>query len=127
MRTIFKVFIAFADCFCFRLWHFQLQGMWNLSSLTRDGTCTPALEGEVVTTGLPGKSPGPATLLMSPARSLGARKTTRNLSEGVQTSSSIIYKNNYTFFEQSKKYPIKRCLVGHFTGFLETIQSPFCL
>ena len=33
-------------------------GMWDLSFLTRDQTCTlpPTLEGEVSTTGLPGKS-----------------------------------------------------------------------
>ena len=31
-------------------------GMWDLSSLTRDGTLTPALEGGFVTTGPLGKS-----------------------------------------------------------------------
>ena len=33
-------------------------GMWDLSSPTRDQTTLPALEDEVITTGLPGRSPG---------------------------------------------------------------------
>ena len=39
-------------CFCFYVLVFWLQSMWVLSSLTRDGT----LEGEILTTVLPGKS-----------------------------------------------------------------------
>ena len=39
---------------------FWLWGMWVLSSLTRDQTIPAALEGEVLTTGLPRKSPKPA-------------------------------------------------------------------
>ena len=35
---------------------FWLRGMWDLISLTRDQPCTPGMEGEVLTTGLPGKS-----------------------------------------------------------------------
>ena len=35
---------------------FWLQGMWDLRSQTRDQTCTPALEHEVLTTRLLGKS-----------------------------------------------------------------------
>jgi len=30
--------------------------MWDLGSQTRDQTCTPALEGKVLTAGPPGKS-----------------------------------------------------------------------
>ena len=107
MCTILKVSIAFAHCFCFRLWHFQPQGVWKLSPCPEMEPAPPALGGEVVTTGLPGNSPAPTSLLFSPARSLGARKRTRNLSKGIQTSSSIVYKNNYAFFEQSKKHPIQ--------------------
>ena len=40
---------------------FWLQGMWDLSFWIRDGNCTPALEGEVLTTGLPGK-PHPVSI-----------------------------------------------------------------
>ena len=40
---------------CFRFM-FQFFSMWDLSSTTRDRTPTPALEGELLTTGLPGKS-----------------------------------------------------------------------
>ena len=40
-------------CFCFM---FGREAGGDLSSLTRDWTPTPALEGEVLTTGLPGKS-----------------------------------------------------------------------
>ena len=45
-------------CFCFILWVSWLRGRWHLSSSTRDWTYTPALEGKVLTTGLPGKSLG---------------------------------------------------------------------
>ena len=31
-------------CFCFMFWVFWLQGMWDLSSLTWDQTCTPCVE-----------------------------------------------------------------------------------
>ena len=31
-------------CFCFMFWVFWLQGMWDLSSLIRDQTCTPCIE-----------------------------------------------------------------------------------
>ena len=34
---------------------FLATGMWDLSSLTRERTCTPALEGKVLATGPPGK------------------------------------------------------------------------
>ena len=42
--------------FCFMLWFFWPQGMWDLNSLTRDQTHTPALEGKVLTTEPAGKS-----------------------------------------------------------------------
>ena len=38
------------------LWFFWPWDMWELSSLTKDETRTPASEGEVLTTGLLGKS-----------------------------------------------------------------------
>ena len=42
-----------ASVSCFGLWP---QGMWDLSFLTRIKPASPALEGEVLTTGWPGKS-----------------------------------------------------------------------
>ena len=57
MWTIFKVFIEFVTIlllFCVLV--FWLGGMWDLSSPTRDQTIPPALEGEILTTGPPGKS-----------------------------------------------------------------------
>ena len=57
MWTIFKVFIeSVTILLLFYVLVFWLQGMWDLSSPTRDQTHTPALEGEVLTSGLPGKS-----------------------------------------------------------------------
>ena len=41
---------------------FWPRGMWDLSSLTRDQTCPPALEGKVLTIGPPGKSPDSSLL-----------------------------------------------------------------
>ena len=38
--------------------------IWDLSSLTRDQTLSPALEGRFLTTGSPGKSPFEAFLLL---------------------------------------------------------------
>ena len=53
MWVIFKVFYHLLQyCFCLYVLVFWLQAMWVLSSPTRDGT----LEGEILTTGLPGKS-----------------------------------------------------------------------
>ena len=56
----FKVFIEFVTillllfvCVCFVL-DFWLQGMWAISSLTRVWTCTPAVEGKVLTAVPPG-------------------------------------------------------------------------
>ena len=43
-------------CFCFMFWFFDHQACGNFSSLTRDWTCTPALEDKILTTGPPGKS-----------------------------------------------------------------------
>ena len=37
-------------------WVFGPKACGNLSSLTRDQTCTLALEGEIIATGPPGKS-----------------------------------------------------------------------
>ena len=42
-------------CFCFMFWVFGHEACEIFSSLTRDRTHTPALEGEVLTTRLPGK------------------------------------------------------------------------
>ena len=41
---------------------FWLQGMWDLSFPTRDQTHTPELEGEVITSGPPGKCRNPSIL-----------------------------------------------------------------
>ena len=46
MWTIFKVFIEFVIIlffFFFMFWFFWLQAMWDLSSPTRDRTCTPCI------------------------------------------------------------------------------------
>ena len=60
MWTASKVFTEFVTILlmfyvvCFGFWP---QGIWDLISPARDRTRTPpALEGEVLTTGLPGKS-----------------------------------------------------------------------
>ena len=55
MWTVFKVFIEFVTVLLlFYVLVFWLRGMWDLSSRTRYRTLTPALEGEVLTTGLQG-------------------------------------------------------------------------
>ena len=55
--TILKVFIEFVTLFLLSyVLVFWLWSMWDLSSLMRDQICTPALEGEVLNTGPPGKS-----------------------------------------------------------------------
>ena len=52
--SIFKVCIEFVTIlFLFYILVFWLQAMWNLSSLTRNWTAPPALEGEILTTGPP--------------------------------------------------------------------------
>ena len=43
-------------CSCFKFWCFGPQGMWD-PSFPKDWTISPALEGAVLTTGVPGKSP----------------------------------------------------------------------
>ena len=48
----FKVFIeSVTILLLFYVLVFWPQDMWDLGSLTRDQTCTPALEGEVLTPG----------------------------------------------------------------------------
>ena len=55
--AIFKVFIEFVTILLlFYVLGFWPRGMWDLSFPTRDGTAPPALEGDVLTTGPPGKS-----------------------------------------------------------------------
>ena len=49
----FVTILLFFYAFFFFFWPWD---MWNPSSLTRNQTCTPALEGKVLKTGLPGKS-----------------------------------------------------------------------
>ena len=58
MRTTFKVFIEIVTIFLlFHVLVFWPQSMWDLSSLTKNQTHnTPAMEGEVLTSGQPGKS-----------------------------------------------------------------------
>jgi len=52
-------------CFYFMFCFLSTGGIWNFSSSTRDRTCIPALEGKVLTTGLPGKLPAtPPQLLV---------------------------------------------------------------
>ena len=51
-----KVFIEFVTVLLVLCLVFWSQDMWDLSYLTRNRTCTPALEGGVLTTGPPGKS-----------------------------------------------------------------------
>ena len=52
MVTIFKAFTEFvAILLLIYVLFFLPQGMWDLSSLTRDQTCTPVLEGEILTSG----------------------------------------------------------------------------
>ena len=56
MQAIFKVFIEFvATVLLFYVSDFWARGMWDLSPLTRDRTSTSCREGEVLTTGPPGK------------------------------------------------------------------------
>ena len=58
MWTAFKVFIEFVTILLlFYILLFWPWGTWDLSSLTRDQTRTSSLEGEVLTTGPPGRSP----------------------------------------------------------------------
>ena len=53
MRTIFKVFIEFVTILLlFCVLTFWLQGMWDLSSSTRNQTCTPCVERPVLTISL---------------------------------------------------------------------------
>ena len=55
--TIFKVSIEFVTILLLvYVLVFWMRGMWDLRSPTRNGTCTPPLEGKVLTPGLPGKS-----------------------------------------------------------------------
>ena len=47
MCTIFKVFVEFVrTLLLFYVLFFRPQGMWGLSSPTRNQTCTPTLEGK---------------------------------------------------------------------------------
>ena len=52
--SLYWICYNIASALCFVFW---LQGMWDLGSLTRDRTYTPAFEGDVLTIGPPGKSP----------------------------------------------------------------------
>ena len=56
MWAIFKVFIEFVTILLFFFFFFWLWGIWGLRSLARNWQASPALEGKVLTTGLPGKS-----------------------------------------------------------------------
>ena len=66
-RTIFKVFIEFVSILLlFYVLVFWLWGMWDFKSLIRDLTRMPALEGDLLTTGLPRKSPLGTSCLRNP-------------------------------------------------------------
>ena len=55
----FKVFIEFVTIsLLFYVLFFWPQGTWDLSSLTGIKLISPILEGNILTTGLPGKSLG---------------------------------------------------------------------
>ena len=55
----FKVFIEFVTIsLLFYVLFFWSQGTWDLSSLTGIKLISPILEGNILTTGLPGKSLG---------------------------------------------------------------------
>ena len=58
MWTVSKIFIDFVTILLlFKVClGFFTRGVWDLGSLTRDGTAFQALEGTVLTTGPPGKS-----------------------------------------------------------------------
>ena len=57
MWTIFKVFIEFVTILLlFYILAFWPQSMWDLSSQPGIEPTPPALEGGILTTGLPGKS-----------------------------------------------------------------------
>ena len=56
-RNFFKVFIELITyCFCFMFWVFGPKACGNLAPQTGIKPAPPALEGEVLTTGPPGKS-----------------------------------------------------------------------
>ena len=55
--TIFKVFLEFTILLLLYILGFWPWGLWNFSSPTRDRTHISWLEGEVLTTRPPGKSP----------------------------------------------------------------------
>ena len=57
MWTIFKVFIEFVTILLlFHVLVFWPQSIWNFSTQPGIKPAPPALEGEIATTGLPGKS-----------------------------------------------------------------------
>ena len=56
IRTILKVFVTILLLFCVLVFFFWSQNMWILALRPEIEPTSPALEGEVLTTGLPGKS-----------------------------------------------------------------------
>ena len=56
MWTIFKVFIEFVYCFCFMFWFFGHEACGILAPQSGIEPAPLTLEGEVLTTGQPGKS-----------------------------------------------------------------------
>ena len=64
MQTIFKVFIEFVQYyFCFTFWFFGHKACGILALQPAIELASAALEGEVLTTGLPGKSHTDAWLI----------------------------------------------------------------
>ena len=66
MVHFFEIFIEFITILLlFYVLVFWLQGLWDLNFPTRDRSCTPALEGDVLTTGPapPGEVPNFISLL----------------------------------------------------------------
>ena len=58
MILFFKKYLLnlLQHCFCFMFWFFDCEACGIFSSPTRDWTHTPALKGDALTTGMPGKS-----------------------------------------------------------------------
>ena len=62
MWIFFKVLNLLQYCFCFMVWLFGCKACGILASPPGIEPAPPVLEGEVVTTGPPGKSPRASTL-----------------------------------------------------------------
>ena len=74
MWITFKVFIeCVTTLLLFYILLFWPCGTWDLNSLTRDQTHTSSLEGEILTTGPPGKFPKCSFNMLSRLKSIITR------------------------------------------------------